>query len=186
MRIHILGCFCFAFAVACGGSDDSSGTPTGTNSATGSGGGVGATSAGGRGGTGGGGGTSTQSTGGGAPGGASGAAGSVTDGGGLDANRPDGTIDASSTDAFNDVGVDATDGQVACPQAPKPTCAATDLLGKLRCVPGVTAQTNATPPAGYQRFDISIEQPVDHMNPSGAKFQQRIVLFHRSPTAPLV
>jgi hypothetical protein len=76
---------------------------------------------------------------------------------------------------------------MACPAAPKPACAATDLAGQIRCIPGVTVQTRmGTPPAGYQRFDLTIEQPVDHNDPNGAKFQQRIVLLHRSPTAPMV
>jgi hypothetical protein len=188
MRIHILAVFScsFAFAVACGSNDEPSGAPTGTNSTTSSGSAAGATGAGGRGGTGGGGGTSTQTTGdggGAGPGGSSGAAGAaVGNDAGADASRSD----AATIDAPAEGGSDAGDGQVACPVAPKPACTATDLLGKLRCVPGVTAQTNATPPAGYQRFDISIEQPVDHTNPAGAKFQQRIVLLHRSATAPLV
>jgi len=180
MRIHILAVFFFAFAVACGSNDEPVGT-TGANAT--SSGAAGAAGAAGRNGSGGAAGASTGASGGAGPAGSAGAAGSA---GGNDAGADANGSDGASIDAPIDGNGDAGDGQAACPQAPKPTCTATDLLGKLRCVPGVTAQTNPTPPAGYQRFDITIEQPVDHMNPASAKFQQRLVLFHRSHTAPLV
>jgi hypothetical protein len=59
-------------------------------------------------------------------------------------------------------------------------------MGKLRCIPGLTVTPNTTAPSGFQRFDLQIEQPVDHANPNGAKFRQRLVLLHKSATAPLV
>jgi PS-10 peptidase S37 len=180
---------------ACGSTDDSgtmtSGGPGASSVATGGagrGGAGGATTAGSGGqGTGGAssGGAAGSGTGGGGSsvGGASGAAGSGGSGGSVDAGRPDGS---GSTDGggAGDGGIDGSAGM--CPDPPKPTCAATDLAGKLRCIPGLTLKTSPAPPQGYQRFDIDLEQPVDHANPNGAKFKQRLVLLHKSQAAPLV
>jgi hypothetical protein len=61
-----------------------------------------------------------------------------------------------------------------------------DLLQLLQALPGVTV-TEATPPIGFdQAFDIYVTQPVDHSNPSGQQFQQRVFLAHHDTTAPMV
>jgi hypothetical protein len=194
------------FLLACGvgalgfllsscGSSDESGSITGGGPGS-------STSAGGKGGAGGsGGGASGAGTGGssgGAAGNAAGSAGSSAGGSGGGASGSGGSAgvggsgggaDAGRTDASSDGGpgdarLDGAPG--VCPDAPRPACAATDLAGRLRCIPGLTVTAMPAPPQGYQRFDLELEQPVDHANPSGAKFKQRLVLLHKSPTAPLV
>lgn len=71
--------------------------------------------------------------------------------------------------------------------APPANCTATDIAGKLRCIPGVrvTPRTDMAL-AGYQRFDLVFTQPVDHDQPDGAKLEQSVMLHHRSDTAPVV
>lgn len=66
-------------------------------------------------------------------------------------------------------------------------CTATDVEGKLRCIPGmqVTPRPDLAP-AGYQRFDLVFPQPVDHTDPSSPMFTQRAVLLHISDAAPVV
>jgi hypothetical protein len=72
--------------------------------------------------------------------------------------------------------------------ASPPGCAATDLEGKLRCIPGltVTPRELVPPLTGYQRFDLVLEQPIDHDHPELGKLQQRAMLLHISDTAPMV
>jgi len=66
-------------------------------------------------------------------------------------------------------------------------CTATDLEGKLRCIPGleVTPRTDLDIP-GYQRFDLVLTQPIDHAHPEAGTFGQRAMLLHTSETAPMV
>jgi hypothetical protein len=102
-------------------------------------------------------------------GGAAGSAGSSGAGG----SAPDaGTISDSST---SDV----------------PPCNATELREKLLCIPGLTIVQDLPAMdggniAGYRRIDLRIDQPVDHDNPGGARFQQQLTLLHRDETAPMV
>ena len=67
-------------------------------------------------------------------------------------------------------------------------CTATDIEGKLRCIPGleVTPRLDVTVPAGYQRFDLVLTQPIDHDHPEAGTFGQHATLFHISDTAPVV
>ncbi|MET0591794.1 MAG: S28 family serine protease [Polyangiaceae bacterium] len=64
-------------------------------------------------------------------------------------------------------------------------CAATDIRGKLLCIPGLTIATDTTSGA-FRRFTMTLDQPVDHTNPSGQKFKQRLTLLHRDEGAPVV
>jgi hypothetical protein len=71
--------------------------------------------------------------------------------------------------------------------APPANCVATDLLGKLNCVPGLTAiQLPDSGIPGYERFNIVLEQLVDHTNPNAGKFGMRLQLLHTSDTKPMV
>jgi hypothetical protein len=72
--------------------------------------------------------------------------------------------------------------------APPPGCTATDLEGKLRCIPGltVTPQELAPPLEGYRRFDLVLDQPIDHDHPELGTLQQRAMLLHISDAAPMV
>lgn len=61
-----------------------------------------------------------------------------------------------------------------------------DLLAKIQSLEGVSA-IEITPEYGYPRaFQIDITQPVDHNNPDGAKFTQRIYLSHSDESMPMV
>jgi hypothetical protein len=73
-------------------------------------------------------------------------------------------------------------------RAPGATCAATDLLGKLNCIPGLTAETYTSqrPRPGAEMYLLRLEQPLNHFEPDGAKFPQRMLLTVRDEQAPLV
>ncbi len=70
----------------------------------------------------------------------------------------------------------------ADPVEPGPT----DLLGKLRAIPGVTAEPVPTETAGFEYYVLHFTQPVDHANPAGQTFQQEVSLLHRADGAPMV
>jgi hypothetical protein len=60
------------------------------------------------------------------------------------------------------------------------------LLQKLQRLPGALV-TEITPPQGYaQAFQIDVSQPVDHSNPGGSTFYQRIYLSHLAADRPMV
>ncbi len=62
------------------------------------------------------------------------------------------------------------------------------LLDRLNAIAGVEAKalapTPSTPP-GVLEFALTIDQPVDHANPSGEHFRQRLVLRHRGEGRPM-
>jgi hypothetical protein len=61
-----------------------------------------------------------------------------------------------------------------------------DILEKLSSLEGVEV-TEIVPQNGSERqFEIYITQPVDHQNPGGAQFRQRIYLSHINENAPMV
>ena len=70
--------------------------------------------------------------------------------------------------------------------APADPPSPSDLLGKLRAIPGVTAVRANTDAEGYEYFVLHFTQPVDHENPTGQTFQQEVSLLHRDPDAPMV
>lgn len=53
-------------------------------------------------------------------------------------------------------------------------------------VPGLTVKEQAPPAEGYRFFVMEYDQPVDHHNPTGAHFMQRMTLLHHDYTAPVV
>lgn len=62
-----------------------------------------------------------------------------------------------------------------------------DILDELRAIPGMTDVTEqATMQEGYRFFVMEYDQPVDHDNPSGPHFTQRMTLLHRDYAAPTV
>lgn len=68
-----------------------------------------------------------------------------------------------------------------------PGCAATDFEGKLRCIPGLTVAV--APDAGvpgYTRYNLQLEQPVDHDAPQAGDFPMRLTLLHTDASKPLV
>jgi hypothetical protein len=64
-------------------------------------------------------------------------------------------------------------------------CAATDIRGKLLCIPGLTIVTEGNSGA-FRRFTLTLDQAVDHDHPAGQHFLQRLTLLHRDEAAPVV
>jgi len=61
-----------------------------------------------------------------------------------------------------------------------------DILDKIKTFEGVTV-TELQSQNGYPRvFQIDMEQPVDHNNPDGQKFTQRMYLSHIDDNSPMV
>ncbi len=61
-----------------------------------------------------------------------------------------------------------------------------DLLKKLQALAGITI-TEIAATTGFERtFEIDILQPVDHQNPNGPQFYQRLYLNHIDETFPMV
>ena len=65
-------------------------------------------------------------------------------------------------------------------------CAATDIRGKLLCIPGLAIVTEGASGTTYRRFTLTLDQVVDHDNPNGPHFLQRLTLLHRDEGAPVV
>jgi hypothetical protein len=61
-----------------------------------------------------------------------------------------------------------------------------DILDELRAIPGLTAEEETALLEGYRFFVLAYEQPVDHNDPAGAKFTQRMTLLFRDYAAPMV
>ena len=61
-----------------------------------------------------------------------------------------------------------------------------DVLDELRGIPGLTVTEQTTTLTGYRFFVMIYDQPVDHRNPDGQRFQQRMTLLHRDYAAPMV
>jgi PS-10 peptidase S37 len=64
---------------------------------------------------------------------------------------------------------------------------AADLRDQLEAIPGMTVTSEEPPPAeGFRFFFLTYRQPVDHRNPDGPTFEQRLQLLHRSTDRPMV
>ena len=61
-----------------------------------------------------------------------------------------------------------------------------DILVELNAIPGMKATEGTALVDGYRFFLLEYEQPVDHKNPSGAKFKQRMTFLFRDYAAPVV
>ena len=61
-----------------------------------------------------------------------------------------------------------------------------NIEDKLAELDGVTITPTPTDREGYQFFVLRFEQPVDHADPGGAKFEQRVSLLHKDDTSPMV
>jgi PS-10 peptidase S37 len=92
----------------------------------------------------------------------------------------------SSTEA-PDAAPDAPPAPVCSTAWTAPSCAATDLEGKLRCIPGITVTPRPDLPlAGYTRYDLTLTQAVDHDHPEAGTFAQRLILMHASEDRPMI
>ena len=78
-------------------------------------------------------------------------------------------------------------GLGAGPDAGAPDAGSADIRVLLAAVPGlVIVGEQGGGVAGYRRFDLTFEQPVDHAAPAGQHFRQRLVLLYRDAAAPTV
>ncbi|GAB4377175.1 MAG: S28 family serine protease [Calditrichia bacterium] len=61
-----------------------------------------------------------------------------------------------------------------------------DILEKLQALDGLEVK-EILPQNGFERqFEVYITQPLDHNNPAGAQFKQRIFISHRDETRPVI
>jgi hypothetical protein len=85
------------------------------------------------------------------------------------------------------IGLTAVIPAEAGPQAPASAQAQDDLLDRLEAVPGLTVVSEEPAPApGYRFFFLTYRQAVDHLNPQGPTFEQRLQLLHRDTSRPMV
>jgi len=61
-----------------------------------------------------------------------------------------------------------------------------DLLSRLKAINGVYVKKIDPLPGFMEGYEIALVQPVDHKNPNGSKFTQRIFLSHRDYSKPIV
>ncbi len=104
----------------------------------------------------------------------------------VDATDAPPAIDAATVDAIT------IDSSPPIDAAPRPDVQLLDDGGipdiaiQLAAIPGVTVREGSSPAAGYRYFAITFDQPADHANPAGVRFQQRLSLLHRDVNAPMV
>jgi hypothetical protein len=99
-------------------------------------------------------------------------------GGGREGSGADAGVDVSTDAAPRDSAPADTPAQADAPLE--------DILVRLRAVPGLTVAEQTSQVPGYRLFAMEYEQPVDHDDPGGQSFGQRLVLLHRSAGAPAV
>jgi hypothetical protein len=102
-----------------------------------------------------------------------------------DAGAPDaGPFDAGPRDAGQpDAGL--FDAGSSCPPV-GPACAFSGPPQSLGCVPGLRVLGQHSDSEGRVTYQLAFLQPVDHDNPGGATFEQRLTLHHLSGAAPMV
>jgi hypothetical protein len=62
-----------------------------------------------------------------------------------------------------------------------------DLRDQLEAIPGMTVTSEEQAPApGFRFFFLTFRQAVDHRNPQGPTFEQRLQLLHRDASRPMV
>jgi hypothetical protein len=62
-----------------------------------------------------------------------------------------------------------------------------DLRDQLEAIPGMTVTSEEQAPApGFRVFFLTFRQAVDHRNPQGPTFEQRLQLLHRDASRPMV
>lgn len=85
------------------------------------------------------------------------------------------------------IGLTAAIPAQAGPESAQSVQAQDDLLDRLEAVPGLTVVSEEAAPApGYRFFFLTYRQAVDHRNPQGRTFEQRLQLLHRDTARPMV
>lgn len=76
---------------------------------------------------------------------------------------------------------------IACGDNLPPPIRTGDILADLQELPGlVSVEKVQTNTAGYFYYVLQFDQPVDHADPSGPRFQQKVSLLHHNTSAPMV
>ncbi|HEY8479179.1 MAG TPA: S28 family serine protease [Spirillospora sp.] len=66
------------------------------------------------------------------------------------------------------------------------TAQAADILERLKSIPGMKVTEKPSTIPGYRWFWLTYRQPVDHRDPKGQWFEQRIMLQHKADDLPVV
>ena len=74
----------------------------------------------------------------------------------------------------------------ACAPQEKPVDESASLLEKLEAIPGAKVEKVDAKEPFKEVYKVMIEQPVDHKNPDGPKFHQRVWVSHYAYSAPTV
>ncbi|MGW0547432.1 S28 family serine protease [Streptomyces altiplanensis] len=82
-------------------------------------------------------------------------------------------------------GSPAVAAQPARAAATTSAAASADIREKLEEIPGLTV-VSVTDKGGFPLYTLTLTQPVDHRDPGSGTFQQRLTLWHKSETAPVV
>jgi hypothetical protein len=61
-----------------------------------------------------------------------------------------------------------------------------DIADELAAIPGLTVTERPAMLPGHRFFVMTYDQPVDHRDPAGPRFTQRLSLLHRDYAAPMV
>lgn len=61
-----------------------------------------------------------------------------------------------------------------------------DLVQRLQAIPGMHVVGERPTEPGFRFFDLTFTQPVDHHDPHGPTFEQRLTLLHRDTARPTV
>lgn len=117
------------------------------------------------------------------------------DDGGASATESSGGTGSSSTDTTGSGGVtgtsegpptEATGAAGSSSSGDATTGEPLDIDACLGGIAGLTVTEQPGKVEGYRFFQMSFAQPVDHGDPEGASFEQRVTLMHRDQAAPLV
>jgi hypothetical protein len=82
--------------------------------------------------------------------------------------------------------VDANDNNDPAPREIPPLPDEPEIYGIVRDLPGVTLLGATVSRDNVTVLEVAFEQPVDHDDPDGAQFEQRLTLRHRELGAPMV
>jgi len=115
---------------------------------------------------------------------AGGAAGGRAGGSGLAGGRAGGSTAGGATAGGAAGGF--IDGGSGCRPPLGTPCGFTNPPQSFMCVPGLRVIAHDTSMTGRDRWVLGFQQPVDHDQPNGAQFEQRLWLFHNGADKPMI